>query len=287
MEFEIEKAKASRQLSRLLKTSEKRLLQAQQRVEDCLGWPQIQHEGLLLQANYHLLTTGQQEITLPDWENDNRLRKISLNPLLDPQQQIAKVFARSRKLRRGVPHQKEQAEKALEERDRLIRLREILEKIQTEEELQEWSAKAKLPNLTSKNADQQLIVKKPYREFVSESGLSIWVGKAAKDNENLTFHLAKGSDWWLHARDVSGSHVVVRVAKGAEPDAETLQDAAQLALHYSKSKGGEGEVTVTQCKFLNRIKNRPGAVSVSKHRTLFVRADPDRLARVKNRKKIQ
>jgi predicted ribosome quality control (RQC) complex YloA/Tae2 family protein len=281
--FESLKIKAQRQLSRLLKASERRLEQARIRVEECEGWPQVQHEGLLLQANFHLLKIGLEEISVLDWENDNKPKKILLDPQLDPQQQVAKRFVKTRKLRRGVSHQQDQYAKALKERNRLVTLLEKLTTIKTYEELSEWQESSKISLKQSGKKPSHEAVKKPYREFLSASGLKIWVGRSAKDNETLTFQIAKGSDWWLHARDVSGSHVVIRVVKGAEPDPEALEDAIQLALHYSKAKGGEGEVVITQCKFLKRIKNRLGAVSISKHRTLFTRSDPERLVRLRKR----
>ncbi len=76
----------------------------------------------------------------------------------------------------------------------------------------------------------------PYREFWSRSGLRIWVGKKAKDNDTLTFKLAHGSDFWLHVHGYPGSHVIIKINKGKDPDADTIQDALQLALYYSQAK---------------------------------------------------
>lgn len=281
--FEQIKASVERRLARLLKAAQIRSEQAQLRLDECLQWEKVQHEGLLLQAHFHLLKRGMHEITVPDWENNGKDRKVSLDPQLEPKTEIARRFQKSRKLQRGIPHQKKQLDKTLLEENRLSRNLQSLSKVTTLEELEQWRDETGFIINPSVKKPSTPLPKRPYREFRSQSGLKIWVGKNAKDNDKLSFHLANGSDWWLHARDVSGSHVVIRVEKGSEPDPGCLQDAIQLALHYSKAKG-EGDVCITQCKYLAKIKGRPGAVSVSKQRTVYGRVDPERFQQIRERK---
>ncbi len=128
----------------------------------------------------------------------------------------------------------------------------------------------------------------PYRELITEAGLQIWVGKSDKDNDKLTFSHAHGSDYWLHARDVPGSHVILRLGKVKEPDDESLKDAIQAALFYSKAKDRkEGEVCVTQCKFVSRFgQNQPGKVQISHHRVAYAKMDPSRLRKLRERKQL-
>ena len=75
--------------------------------------------------------------------------------------------------------------------------------------------------------------RKPYREFTTSSGSAVLVGRSAADNDELTLRVARGNDLWLHTRDAPGSHVVLRLARGAEPDEEDVLDAAHLAAHFS------------------------------------------------------
>ena len=107
------------------------------------------------------------------------------------------------------------------------------------------------------------------------------MGKSAKDNDQLTFRYANGSDYWLHARNVPGSHVILRVVKGKEPDAESIKDAMQLALAYSRSPE-EGEICLTQCKYVARQGREAGKVHVSKHKVAYAKKDPQRLKRLKS-----
>jgi predicted ribosome quality control (RQC) complex YloA/Tae2 family protein len=132
-----------------------------------------------------------------------------------------------------------------------------------------------------KSLPKQPVPQKPYHQFVSKSGLHIWVGKNAKCNDLLSFHYANGNDWWLHAHNFPGSHVVIRLVGDKEPDQEALADAAELALRYSKAKEGqEGEVSVTQAKYLRPVKGTPGKVMLSRHTVLYHRLDEKRWLRL-------
>jgi len=119
----------------------------------------------------------------------------------------------------------------------------------------------------------------PYRLFRSADGHAILVGKSARDNDRLTFQVARGHDAWLHAAGAAGSHVVLRLPKGREPTETALQDAALLALHYSRlGRGGEGEVYVARRCDVRRVRGgAPGQVTVTRERRLWVRVDAGRL----------
>jgi predicted ribosome quality control (RQC) complex YloA/Tae2 family protein len=97
--------------------------------------------------------------------------------------------------------------------------------------------------------------------------------------------LAKGDDIWLHARGSPGSHVIVRLGKGADLPPETLRDAATLALLYSDlKKSGKGEVIHTRRKWVKKAKGQAaGAVIVTQEKTISLKLDPQRLAALKER----
>lgn len=126
----------------------------------------------------------------------------------------------------------------------------------------------------------------PFRRFTSTDGLPIFVGRNARENDQLTFGLGKSDDLWLHARGVPGSHVVVRLDKGSDPPIETLRDAATLALLYSDlKKSGKGEVIYTRRKWVKKAKGQaPGAVIITQEKSLHISLDKTRLEALKNRK---
>jgi predicted ribosome quality control (RQC) complex YloA/Tae2 family protein len=123
----------------------------------------------------------------------------------------------------------------------------------------------------------------PYRRFLAQDGSEIWLGRSAKDNDAMTFRHARGHDLFLHARDVAGSHVILRArGRDAPPHPEALIDAALLAAWHSKARR-EGVVAVmlTPRKHVRKGKGMaPGRVSVAATRNIDVRVDEERLARI-------
>lgn len=110
------------------------------------------------------------------------------------------------------------------------------------------------------------------RSFRSSDGFEILVGKKAKDNDVLTFKMAKSLDTWMHAADYPGSHVVIRNPNRVEIPPRTLLEAAQLAAFYSQGKSQpKAAVNYTQKKFVNKPKGAPpGLVSLSSFKTILV-----------------
>lgn len=110
------------------------------------------------------------------------------------------------------------------------------------------------------------------RRFISSDGFEILVGKKAKDNDYLTFRVAKSLDTWLHAADFPGSHVVVRNPNRKEIPNQTLLEAAQVAAFYSSGrKQTKAAVNYTQKKFVNKPRRAaPGLVSLASFKTILV-----------------
>ena len=111
------------------------------------------------------------------------------------------------------------------------------------------------------------------RRYLSSDGYEILVGRAARDNDNLTFKIAKPNDLWLHAADYPGSHVIVRNPSRKEIPHRTLVEAAQLAGYFSQaSKDPKVDVHYTQRKFLSKPKGgAPGLVRMSRFKNVIVK----------------
>lgn len=110
------------------------------------------------------------------------------------------------------------------------------------------------------------------RKFISSDGFEILVGKKAKDNDQLTFRIAKSLDTWMHAADYPGSHVVIRNPGRSIIPPKTLLEAAQIAAFYSQgNKQPKAAVHYTQKKFVNKPKGAaPGLVSLASFKTILV-----------------
>jgi predicted ribosome quality control (RQC) complex YloA/Tae2 family protein len=111
------------------------------------------------------------------------------------------------------------------------------------------------------------------RRYRSSDGYEIIVGRRAKENDQLTFRVARSYDTWMHAADYPGSHVVVRAHGRDEPvPHRTIVEAAQLAAHFSQAaKDSKVAVNYTQRKFVSKPRGAaPGLVYLSSFRTLLV-----------------
>ena len=92
--------------------------------------------------------------------------------------------------------------------------------------------------------------------YVSCDGFDIYVGKNNIQNEELTFKLASGNDWWFHAKNMPGSHVIVK-SQGKELPDSTYEEAAKLAAYYSAGRNAEKvEIDYIEKK---QVKKVPGA----------------------------
>ncbi len=110
------------------------------------------------------------------------------------------------------------------------------------------------------------------RRYISADGYDMLVGRAARDNDNLTFKIAKPNDLWLHAADYPGSHVVVRNPTRKEIPQRTLIQAAQLAAYFSQAnQDPKVDVHYTQRKFLAKPKgSAPGLVRLQRFKSITV-----------------
>lgn len=276
-------------IQKQLKRLQQRIHKLEKDYQACLNWEAIQHEGDLLKSYFSQLKKGMATLTVWDWLTQQQ-ETLELDPTLTPQETLAIRFKRSKKLQLGLSHTKDQLDKALAEKQKWQILLDKLDQIQTQEAWLQFEKEH--AHLIKQVPSVRPLVKKvkkvplPYHEYVSATGFKIWVGKTAKDNEKLTFQLSNGSDWWLHVKDFPGSHVIIRTPRGQEPDPETLADAAQLALYYSKAKDrGEAEICVTQRKFVSRLgKSRTGQVQISKHKTRLIKWDVKRYQLLKARR---
>ena len=119
------------------------------------------------------------------------------------------------------------------------------------------------------------------RRYLSTDGYEILVGRAARDNDQLTFKIAQPNDLWLHAGDYPGSHVVIRNPTRKEIPHRTIVEAAQLAARFSQaSEDSKVVIHYTPRKFLSKPKNSaPGLVRLSRFKSITV-APKEAISRV-------
>lgn len=281
-EFVEARSRLEAELVKRINNTSRKLRSLQFSLQECMKWSVMYHEGLLLQANLYRWQEGASALIVEDWEKNNELREIALTPPLSRQKEISKRFSASKRQRQGIAKIEAEIAKIEPTRAFLLLILKELTLAQVMPEL--LIIKKKILRVVKPSVRTQELKSSPYRTFNTAAGLQILVGKKAQDNETLTFKVAHGSDFWLHVQGASGAHVVIKTLKGAEPDEESLQDALQLALFYSKAKSqGYADVVVTQQKYVSRFgkgSKNCGKVQVSKHRVIAVKLDPKRLERL-------
>jgi hypothetical protein len=114
------------------------------------------------------------------------------------------------------------------------------------------------------------------RHYLTARGLSILVGRGARENHHLTFAVARPEDLWLHARDVPGAHVILRDNEGRAA-ADDLREAAETAAFFSEARGEASvDVHVTRRKHLRPARGGPGRVFIGHSDTLrAIPRDPE------------
>lgn len=216
----------------------------------------------LVMANLHAIKAGAEETVLTDFYTQQPV-VVKLKPTLSGQKN-AEVFYRKAK---NQQIEIDRLEQALANKRREIDATTVLIdkvlKAETQQELRHLSQKP-----TAKGEKSAVL---PYHAF-SYLGFDIWVGRNAQANDVLTLKYAHKNDLWLHAKDVAGSHVIIRHQPGRAFPAEVIERAAALAAYNSKRKTETlAVVAYTLKKFVRKRKGDPdGMVVVEQEKTILV-----------------
>jgi len=212
-----------------------------------------------------------------------------LEQALSPQENIGRYYRKYKKLKSGIKYARAHLVEVRCELDRLENLMVRLEGASGEEEISKIAGKAgvSLDSARSSAGSGKVRIRLPYRRFRAADGSLIMVGKGPKDNDELTFHIARGNDLWLHISGAAGAHVVLSCQREGMFSGEALLDAAHLALFYSSLKDEKtADVDYTHRKYISRPKSdTPGKAVMSSRKTLHLRVDMKRLERLLGREK--
>ncbi len=229
--------------------------------------------GDIVTANIHRITKGQRLLQAEDfYDEEMKTVDIPLSEQLSPQQNAAKFYkdyARMKTAEKELTHQLELGEQELMYLESVL---EELDRAQTDGELeeirQELQSGGYIRGDTGKKRMRQ--TKSAPMRFESTDGYPIYVGRNNRQNDELTFKLARKDDLWLHAQKVHGSHVIISCGGTTPPD-DTITQAAQLAAYYAESTGGQNiPVDVTPVKQVKKAPGgKPGMVIYHTHRTVI------------------
>lgn len=229
--------------------------------------------GDILTASLHRIVKGQTVVQCEDfYDEDMKLIDIPISPILSPQQNAAKFYKDYARMKSAEKELTKQLELGENELNYLKSVLEELNRAQTEAELEEIRRELQDGGYLRAEAGK----KRPKQgklapmRFESTDGYPIYVGRNNRQNDELTFRLARKDDIWCHASKVHGSHVIISCG-GTKPPDNTVTQAAQLAAYYAETAGGQNiPVDVTTVKQVKKIPNgKPGMVIYHTYKTVI------------------
>ena len=235
--------------------------------------------GDILMANLYAIQKGQTKVLCQDFYDENMaMVEISLSPLLSPQQNAAKYYKDYTRMKNAENELVKQISIGETELEYLQSVLDELNRANTEQELEEIKQELQAGGYIKADAGKKRVKQSklaPMR-FQSTDGYPIYVGRNNRQNDELTFKLARKDDIWLHASKVHGSHVIISCGGTTPPD-DTVTQAAQLAAYYAESTAGQNiPVDVTPVKQVKKTPSgKPGMVIYHSHRTVIVNPYPD------------
>lgn len=250
----------------------------------------LKQKGDLILANLANARLSEGKATVVDYyDPDQREIEIEIPEGLTLEEASSDYFNRYRKARRALEAIALRERDVLSELDPLRELSQELERDPSAQRIEDVYKRSR--RLLGKPAGaardktakkQKQASRRVGRWFRSSDGYEIAVGRNDRDNDALTFKIARPQDLWLHAADYPGSHVIVRNPKRQEAvPHRTIAEAAGVAALYSQAKReGKAAIHYTQKKFVSKPpRAKPGLVRLSSFKSIFVEpgCDLDRI----------
>ena len=265
----------------------------QKKLEEVKNCEKYKISGELIKANLSGIKRGDREIITINYYSPRQENvTIPLNNKLTPLENARLYFKKYRKTKDSYQIISEQLKNNQLKLDQLSELQKLysqnsnslsnLHKIYNNLAKLGWVKKAAAPIKKTKKETNRLGPAK----YISKDGWEIYVGRNNLQNDFLTFKLASGNDTWLHAKNIHGSHIIIR-NKGSKQSLPlgTLIQAANLAAYFSKAKkDNKVLVDYTFKKYVKKPKNaKPGMVIYSQEKSLWIKIDSEE---IRNMKKV-
>lgn len=205
----------------------------------------------------------------------NETIQIPLNPMLSPQENAKKYFDKYNKQKRTYEALSSLIQETSDDILYLESVRTALDIARSEEDLAEIKEELIAAGYMKRKftKKKQRIKNKPLH-YISSDGYDMYVGKNNFQNEELTFHFANGNDWWFHAKQAPGSHVIVKT-KGEELPDSTFEEAGRLAAYYSSMRNADKiEIDYIEKKHVKKpTGGKPGFVVYYTNYSLIIDSD--------------
>lgn len=230
--------------------------------------------GDILASVLYSIKRGDNSVKAYDFY-ENKEIIIPLDPLLNPQGNLNKVYKKASKMKRGLEISRE---RLISFNQKIIYLESVLSFIEKSSDLKGLKniedeligekiikPKEKTPKNKSKNKESE-----NYGTAVIGEK-TVYFGRNNKENDFLTFKFARKDDIWFHVKDIPGSHFIVKKEDFSEDDSFVEKVALYAAFYSKASKGDKVTVEYTEKKNLNKPKGAPlGFVTYNTAKTITV-----------------
>lgn len=230
-------------------------------------------KGDLISANMYRIEKGMNSVTVENfYDPECKDITIALDVRLTPAQNMQKYYAEYRKADTAEKILTAQIKQGEEELVYIDSVFDALTRTNSEDEVNELrmelSEQGYLKSVRLKGKPPK---SRPPLEFTSPDGYTVLIGRNNVQNDKLTTKLADKTDIWLHTKNITGSHVIIRT-NGTVPPDETILYAARLAAFHSKAKNSsQVPVDYVNIKFVKKpAGSKPGMVIFTNNRTVYV-----------------
>ena len=254
-------------------------------LSECDEGEKYRKYGDLITANLYRLPQKTSIAELEDYEEMDEegncpVLRIELDSRLSPSanaQRFYKKYAKTKTARVELTRQIELGEGELEYIytvfEALTRAESPADLMEIRDELYRSGYASRMKSYASHKQKAPVVM-----QFVTPDGMRVLCGKNNLQNEYITHKLAEKHDYWFHARQTPGSHVLL-VTEGREPTDLDFTTAAEIAAHYSKAEGANIGVDYLLARHIKKpAGSKPGFVIYHTNWTAYVTPDAEKIA---------
>ena len=253
-------------------------LQARQ-LKDTENRDKFKVYGELIHTYGYGLEEGAKKLEALDYYTNEPVT-IPLDPAMTPQENAQRYFNKYNKQKRTFEALSKLIEETRDDIRYLESVQTALDIARSEEDLAEIKEELTAAGyMKRKFTKKKVKIKNKPLHYISSDGYHMYVGKNNLQNEELTFDLAVGNDWWFHAKQAPGSHVIVK-SNGDELPDRTFEEAGRLAAYYSSMRGADKvEIDYIEKKHVKKPKGgKPGFVVYYTNYSLVIDSDISKIA---------
>ena len=253
-----------------LNKTQKKLKIAQNKIKEASNLEDYKIKGELISANIYRIKPNQETTILENFYDEYKPIELKLNPYITPAQNAQAYFKKYNKLKNTISACTLQEEELSNEIKYLESILFSIDTANSREDLNLVKEDLVSSGYIKESKKKEKETTSSYLTF-NYMGFEILVGRNNIQNDMLTFKVAMKNDIWLHAKNIPGSHTIIKTQNKEVPD-EVLEYAASLAALYSKAKTSpKVEIDYTKAVYVKKIHGaKPGMVTYTNFKTVYI-----------------